>query len=156
MTPMMRSNLLRFGDILFLDAQKRGHNSYNWPYIGPVIKDHNLKIGLVAESIVISEDLDTYAWILRSMSQMEPRWKVSSIRVIFGDQFITQTLLRNLGIQNSCILRGDYFHLMKEVWPNSENFGSTTMASLDKWLHIMLTSPKKEECDRAYQLGASF
>ena len=78
------------------------------------------------------------------MSQMEPRWKVSSIRVIFGDQFITQTLLRNLGIQNSCILRGDYFHLMKEVWPNSENFGSTTMASLGKWLHIMLTSLKKK------------
>ena len=85
MTPMMCSNLLRFGDMLFLDAQKRGHNSYNWPYIGPVIKDHNLKIGLVAESIVISEDLDTYAWILRSMSQMEPRWKVSAIRVIFVD-----------------------------------------------------------------------
>jgi len=113
MTPMMRSNLLRFGDILFLDAQKRGHNSYNWPYIGPVIKDHNLKIGLVAESIVIAEDLDTYAWILRSMSEMEPRWKLADIRVIFGDQFITPTLLINLGIQNSCLLRGDYYHLMK-------------------------------------------
>ena len=156
MTPMMRSNLLRFGDILFLDAQKRGHNSYNWPYIGPVIKDHNLKIGLVAESIVIAEDLDTYAWILRSMSEMEPRWKLADIRVIFGDQFITPTLLINLGIQNSCLLRGDYYHLMKEVWPTSENFGSGVMAVIGKWLQVMISSPNILECERAYQLAATF
>ena len=115
MTPMMRSNLMRFGDLLFIDAQKRGHNSYNWPYIGPVIKDHNMQIGVVSEAIVIAEDLDTYAWVLRSMSEMEPRWKLSSIRAIFADQFITSSLLTKLGIQDTCILRGDFYHLMNEV-----------------------------------------
>ena len=50
-----------------------------------MIKYPNLKIGPVAEYIIIAEDLDTYAWILRSMSEMEPRWKVADIRVIFGD-----------------------------------------------------------------------
>ena len=68
MTPKMRSNLVRFGDVLFLDAQKRQHNEYAWPYIGPCIKDHEMCIGVVCESIVISEDLYTYAWILRQLS----------------------------------------------------------------------------------------
>ena len=75
MSPIMCSDLLRFDDVLISDAIHRGHNSYNRPNIAPVIKDHNVKIVVVAESIVIAEDLDTYGWILRSMSELEPIWK---------------------------------------------------------------------------------
>ena len=121
--PMMRSNLLRYGYILFLDAQKRQHNEYNWPYIAPCIKDHENSIGLICESIVISEDLDTYAWILRQAAAMEPRWSLTDIRLIFADQLITNNLLVKLGIEKACTLRGDVYHLMNEVWPKTKTFG---------------------------------
>ena len=38
MTLTMRQNLLQYGDILFLDAQKRQCNKMCWPCIGPVVK----------------------------------------------------------------------------------------------------------------------
>ena len=38
MTSRMRYNLLRYGNVMFIDGQKRKYNKLNWPYIGPVIK----------------------------------------------------------------------------------------------------------------------
>ena len=38
MTSRMRYNLLRYGNIIFIDGQKRKYNKLNWPYIGPVVK----------------------------------------------------------------------------------------------------------------------
>eukprot|EP00957_Ditylum_brightwellii_P044767 3395457-Ditylum_brightwellii.AAC.1 len=40
MLPEMREDLVFFGDILFLDAQKRDYNEPGWPYIGPCIRDN--------------------------------------------------------------------------------------------------------------------
>ena len=37
MTARMRYSLLRYGNIIFLDGQKRRYNKMNWPYIGPII-----------------------------------------------------------------------------------------------------------------------
>ena len=59
MTPRMRYNLVRYGNIMFLDSQKRQYNRLGWPYIGPVIRTNENKIAVTAESIVISEDIDT-------------------------------------------------------------------------------------------------
>ena len=39
MTSRMRYNLIRYGNIMFLDGQKRKYNKLNWPYIGPVIRN---------------------------------------------------------------------------------------------------------------------
>ena len=60
MTVHMKKSLLQFGDILFLDAQKRQYNRMGWPYIGPVIKTSEFCVRCVAESIVIIEDLTMY------------------------------------------------------------------------------------------------
>ena len=49
---------------------------------------------------------------------MEPRWLLSDIRVIFTDGFITNQLLIDLGITEKGTLRGDYDHLVREVWKN--------------------------------------
>ena len=38
MTSRMRYNLIRYGNIMFIDGQKRKYNKLNWPYIGPVVK----------------------------------------------------------------------------------------------------------------------
>ena len=34
MTPQMRKDQIRFGDVLFLDAQKRQYNQWGFPYCG--------------------------------------------------------------------------------------------------------------------------
>ena len=70
MSPINSIDLLRFNDVLISDVFHRGPNSYIRPTIAPVIKDHNVKIVLVAESIVVAENLDTYGTIFRSMSDM--------------------------------------------------------------------------------------
>ena len=77
MTAGNRKNLLRYPHLLFTDAQNREHNRYGWPYIGLLVKDMNMKIALTCEAVGITEDLDMYAWILRSQVDMEPRWQLS-------------------------------------------------------------------------------
>ena len=44
MTHGMRRNLIRFGDVLFLDSQKRQFNKLGWPYIGPAIMTNNIQL----------------------------------------------------------------------------------------------------------------
>ena len=57
MTSKMRENLIRYGDIIFLDAQKRQYNKLCWPYIGPVVRSNKNRIRCIAESVVIKEDI---------------------------------------------------------------------------------------------------
>ena len=64
---------------MFIDAQKRKYNKLNWPYIGPVIKNSDNRIGVTCEAIVTTEDIDTYTWIFKSMISIEPRWSVSRL-----------------------------------------------------------------------------
>ena len=95
----------------------------NWSYIGPALKDNDMKVCLGAESIVVEESLNSYKWVLESMCQMEPRFHLSQVRIIFGDQLISQGLLVSMGIEDTCLLRPDFYHLTNEVWPKAENFG---------------------------------
>ena len=71
MLPHMRTNLLRYGDVLFLDAMMKDFNELNWPYIGPTVKDGEMKIRQVAECVAISESLDVYQFVIQSMASME-------------------------------------------------------------------------------------
>jgi hypothetical protein len=49
----MRSDLVQFGDVIFLDAQQRQFNSSGFQYISPILHDDDGKIVQGAESIVI-------------------------------------------------------------------------------------------------------
>ena len=69
--PIVRSDLLRFDEVLFIDGTHRHHNSYHLPNIAPVIKNHNVKIVVVDESIVYAENRDAYEMIFRSMRDMQ-------------------------------------------------------------------------------------
>ena len=51
-TKEMTSNLVRFGDIIFLNAQKRKCNTLCWPYIRPVVKTNGNTILCIAECVV--------------------------------------------------------------------------------------------------------
>lgn len=121
-TTEMRKDLIRFGHILFLDSQKRQYNVANWPYIAPIVKDENMKVRVASESICCEESHNLYGWVLESMAKMEPRFHLSGVCLIFADQLITVSLLQQLNISDTCLLRGDYHHLMNEVWP--DKFGS--------------------------------
>jgi hypothetical protein len=151
MTPEMKKNICRYGQVLFLDGQKRQYNRMNWPYIGPALKDNEMKVCLGAESIVVEESLKTYKWVLESMCDMEPRFDLSNIKIIFGDQLITHGLLVSLGIRDTCLLRPDFYHLTNEVWPKSENFGQVLYPRIKNFMETMLKSTTESEYTNAFE-----
>ena len=62
-------------------------NKVNWPYIGPSILNNEMCVGVTAEAIVTSEDTETYTWVLNSMPEIETRWNLSQIKIIYCDGF---------------------------------------------------------------------
>jgi hypothetical protein len=123
MSPRIRQDLIRYSDILFLDAQARQYNSSGFPYISPCVTDNENKVAQVAEAIVIKEVTAVYAWVIEMEEGIELRFYKSSIRIFFGDGKIVQSLLESLDIQPTCILRGDKWHLLNKMWP--EKFAPT-------------------------------
>jgi hypothetical protein len=142
MLPEMRCDLLRFGNCLFLDSQKRQYNTQGWPYIGPVVKDSEMKVRCVAESIIVEESHRMYVWVTEMLAEMEPRFKLASIKLIFGDQALTDQILVDLGIHDTCTLRGDYHHLINEVWPHT--FGTYLYSQIRGDLDRMLLGTEEE------------
>ena len=115
----MHEDLIRYGDTLFLDAQKKDINTPGWVYIGPVINTNEKEVRVTCECLSIVEDIPTYQWVIEMMEIMEPRFSRHNIRFIFCDQLITSTLLNNLGITRTCRLHGDFWHLINIVFPNT-------------------------------------
>ena len=58
--------------------------------------------------------------------------------------------IKNVHIEDTCVLRCDYHHLMKEVFPTKECFGINLMSIIDKDLRKMLLSSKEEEWITSY------
>lgn len=102
MSPEMRSDLLRYGNVIFLDAQKKQYNELGWPYIGPCVKDCDMKVRVVSECIIAEEKHEAYIWVMKQLSDMEPRFQVNQLKLIFADQFMSQRLLLELEIQETC------------------------------------------------------
>ena len=123
MSPGMRNDLIPFHDIFYLDAQCRQLNKSMFPYISPIVTNSENQLAQTSEGLFIEEFIPCYTWVFKMMSEMEPKFQLRKIRIIFGDGKITNKLLDNLGIDQACILHGDYYHLIDEVWPKS--FGNT-------------------------------
>jgi hypothetical protein len=83
-----------------------------------------------------------YVWIVLMLVEMEPRFNLSSIDIIFGDQGLTDQILIDLDIGSTCILRGNYHHLMNEVWPHT--FGTHLYQKIRGHLDRMLLDSKSE------------
>ena len=94
----------------------------------------------VCEAVVLSESIAMYTWILEAMKIMEPGWYPTKIRLIFAHGLITKRLLINLGINDKCVLHGDFYHLFCEVWPNKACFGETCYGLIKNNLRMMLLS----------------
>ena len=149
-TLTMRRNLLQYDDILFLDTQKIQYNKICWPYIGPVMRTSKNKIRCISESIVINEENDMDKFVLESIADMEPKWSTSHVKIIFADSLLRQSLFFSLGIADTCLLRGDYYHHMHEVFPKAHNFGEKDFPSVQKYLRKMLLSKTEEEWKSSY------
>jgi hypothetical protein len=148
MFPHQRRNLLRFGHNLFLDGQKRQYNTYGWPYIGPVVKDAEMMVQTCAESICIEESNRIYAWVLKSMSEIESAFELKNVRIIFADQLISDAVLVELGMKETCTLRCDYYHLLQEDW--FKYFDAHTYSKVRPCLDKMLLSWTEDEYRNAY------
>jgi hypothetical protein len=61
---------------------------------------------------------------MKSMCEIETRSNISDLRLIYADQLISGAVLVDLGIQETCTLRCDYYHLLEEDWP--KYFGANT------------------------------
>jgi hypothetical protein len=53
---------------------ERKFNKLSWPYCGPVIIDGDNEIGVIAESLNLSESLDGYTFVLSSCFDMVPQF----------------------------------------------------------------------------------
>ena len=123
------NNLIRYENIMHLDAQMRAFNQICWPYIGIALINNLKMICLCCEAIVIGETLDMYVLLIQTMAIVVKQWNVSKLRVIYGDGFITKSILYQLNITNTCILHGDSWHLIHKILPRPENFGEMMISS---------------------------
>ena len=64
---------------------------------------------------------------------------------------ITRALLIALGIDRTCVLHGDYYHLFHEEWLSPNNFGPILYPQIKQYLDLMLNSKTKDQWDIAYQ-----
>ena len=109
MFPEMREDLLRFGDIMYLDACKKQYNKLGWPYQGVIVMNDENQVTTVLKGLTIAESNDVYAFSIQTLQSLEPIFGPSSVKIIFGNQGITQDLLRELRIYDSCLLHGDLY-----------------------------------------------
>ena len=75
---------------------------------------------------------------------------------MFADQGASQKILELLKIENSCLLRGDYYHLMEQVWPLPENFGQPLMSQIAPFLRMMLLSRNRLTFVQSYDNAVKF
>jgi hypothetical protein len=124
-TPRVLRDLLRFSDIIFLDAQCRQYNSLHFPDSSVVMVNEEKQICNACKALFVEERTDTYEKMINALKTMEPRWEPSSVKLLFGDMKVTQELLDTVGL-SACRLRGDMWHLMNEVWPHPSYSGRTS------------------------------
>jgi hypothetical protein len=96
----------------------------------------------------VEESRESYRWILESQHEMEPCWSPSILRIFFDDHKVTPSLMTSLEIQETCLLRGDYYNNMSEVFP--KKIGEHFFAIIKAYLKAMLESKIEEEWMSAY------
>ena len=120
MTGEMLKAWIRYGDTLYLDSMKRQMNVFHWPYIGPVVLTSEMTVQVVCECIILEESLPAYAFTLNNLFKHGYRRPKETLRIIFGDCLLTDTLLDMIGLsESSTRIFWDHFHLQSFVWPTA-------------------------------------
>ena len=153
MTKVMRTNLIRYGDIVSLGMQKRQYNRMGFFFVPQFVKMGRINVAPAAESIVIEENGCMYIWIFESMQEIELRWDIRNLRYIFSDQGIRKNVLSKLEIDRICTLHGDYYHLYTQVWPKA--FGQNNFIQIKNFLTGMLESHTIKDGEESYKSACS-
>jgi hypothetical protein len=124
----------------------RDCNKLGWKFIGPCGFDASNKLCTFAECICLEESLDRYEWIVNAMLDMVPAVEKAHIKVIFGDGIMSEQLLIQLGIKETCRIFWDPYHLNK-AW--KEYFSDRVFTELEPNLSALLNAPSREEFDNA-------
>ena len=109
-----------------------------------------MNFGKCSESLVTGETILFYVWIIRMMSEMKPRWKLSRIKLICYDNFITDEHICELGILDICILRCDLYHVLSEVCISNISFGEIYLTQIQLQLLQMLDSSTRKIWNNGY------
>ena len=75
------------------------------------------RTGVVCESFMLEERKEAYIFIMQSIFMMAPRLSRTDVKVIFGDEFITQDILDQTGLGHASLFH-DHFHLEKILKKN--------------------------------------
>jgi hypothetical protein len=73
----------------------------------------------IAEYISLEESHHMYSWIVLMLVNMETKYNLSFLDLIFGNQGLNQKILVDLDIPTTCILHCDFYHQIHEVWPHT-------------------------------------
>jgi hypothetical protein len=123
--------------------QARQYNSSGFPYCSLIGVSSERQNAQTSEALVVEESTETYYWILQSLHEMESRWSPSSLRIVFGDHKVSMSLMTALGIQETFLLRGDYYHNLSEVFP--KKFAGHFFAIIKAYLKAMMERKTEEE-----------
>jgi hypothetical protein len=80
---------------------------------------------------------------------MEPQWNVLKFLILSGDHKVTPSLMPSLSIQETCLLRGDYYPNMSAVFPKKFD-GEHFFAIMKSYLKAMMESRTEEEWSSGY------
>ncbi|KAI2495286.1 hypothetical protein MHU86_19224 [Fragilaria crotonensis] len=127
---------------------KRQQNALHWPYIAMVVLDGDKKIFVACESISCAERIETYAWICDFVFTHAPRRPRKDVNMIFSDCFVTDSLLQSLGIQTTCHIGWDAYHLLREDWPSY--FGNALWPLVVDSMKKMLFGNSEAEYQEGY------
>ena len=111
MMDVMRSNLEIFCSFISLDAMKRTTNVQMWPYIGPTVMNELGKTTVVCESLMLEERHEAYVFVLNSMFEMAPMVDRSDVKVLFGDEFLSNSILEETNLSHARLFY-DHHHLI--------------------------------------------
>jgi hypothetical protein len=147
-TKEMRERFLLYGSTMSLDAMKRKLNSLAWAYIAPVVQDQELRVGVVAESLLIEESFEAYAFVVNSLCEMEPARHRATIGLIFADCGLSNDFLPLVGMQTTCRVVWDSFHLLNKVWP--DELGESIFAQVQEFLSNMVHAKTEAKFKEAF------
>lgn len=148
-TDMIR-DFVRFGDFMSLDMMKRQYNTLYWPYSSACVLDDEERSRPVVECLCVEESSAAYVFMMQplfSWATGTPRTP-QTIRAIFGDLFFTNSFLEDLGINETCRLFRDHYHLMEKVWmPRFEKDDPFLFQQLRPTLQNMLNA----DCQQSFE-----
>ena len=89
-------------------------------------------------SLLVSDDREGYVFVLNSLAEMDPRWSLLSLKFIFAGHLSNSKILQGLNINNTCVLWGDHYHLLQEVW--AKFFGNNILCQISFQLETLLNT----------------